>query len=134
MLGLGVQHEARVARELGVALVVVVIDPAHEPIAELLVSDPSPRIRRSAAELLRRSSEFDAANLERLYEYIQQRLAAGLAERSDEALAEAGGLLQTLAEGWRDASDSRKGAMKRPEPRAEEAELALAGAGRSWTV
>ncbi|MCB1018433.1 MAG: flagellar protein FliS [Acidobacteria bacterium] len=105
------------------------------------VQERNRAIARAAEIIIELQSSLDlerggeiAANLERLYEYIQQRLAAGLAERSDEALAEAGGLLETLAEGWRDASDSRKGAMKRPEPRAEETELALAGAGRSWTV
>ncbi|MEZ5366938.1 MAG: flagellar export chaperone FliS [Bryobacterales bacterium] len=76
-----------------------------------------------------------ATNLERLYEYVQHRLAAAMAERSDEPLAETIGLLKTLAEGWRDASDSRKGAMNVPEaPVEEEEEPALAGAGRTWTV
>lgn len=67
-----------------------------------------------------------AANLERLYEYIQQRLAAGLAERSDDALAEALRLLETLAGGWKEATDSLHSAP-RPAPEA-------ASAGRSWTV
>ncbi len=34
VLRLGREHEARVARELGVALVIVMIDPRREPIAE----------------------------------------------------------------------------------------------------
>ncbi len=69
-----------------------------------------------------------AANLERLYEYIQQRLAAGLAERDDEALQEAGRLLTTLLEGW-------KGASGAAEPAAQtDAEEATAAAGRTWTV
>jgi len=68
-----------------------------------------------------------AADLERLYEYLQQRLAAGLAERSDEALAEALQLLETLAGGWREAADSLRGERKEQLPEA-------AAAGRSWTV
>jgi flagellar protein FliS len=67
-----------------------------------------------------------ALNLARLYEYVQQRLATGLAERSDEALAEAGQLLETLAEGWKDAAADLKS------PPAAEPETA--GAGRTWTV
>ena len=73
-----------------------------------------------------------AADLERLYEYIQQLLAQGLASRADEPLAEASTLLETLAEGWREAADSLKPAPSdddAPEPVLEEA-----AAGRAWTV
>lgn len=67
-----------------------------------------------------------AANLERLYEYIQQRLAVGLAERSDDPLAEAMQLLETLAAGWKEACDAlRTHVEAAPEP---------AAAGRTWTV
>jgi flagellar protein FliS len=78
-----------------------------------------------------------AANLERLYEYIQQRLAAGLAERTNEPLAEAAGLLEILAEGWRDAS-AALGRTAAPAPEtlaaAEEQEESLVAAGRTWTL
>ena len=67
-----------------------------------------------------------AANLERLYEYIQQRLAAGLAERSDAPLAESIQLLDTLASGWKDACDALRTAVA--------AEPEAAAAGRTWTV
>ena len=69
-----------------------------------------------------------AANLERLYEYIQGRIAAGLAARADAPLAEAAGLLRTLAEGWREASN----ALKAPAPVPREPELAAAG--RAWSL
>ena len=72
-----------------------------------------------------------AGNLERIYEYVQTRLAEGLAQRSDEPLAEAAALLETLAEGWREASGT--GAPRVPQAPHED-ELELAGAGRAWTL
>jgi flagellar protein FliS len=70
-----------------------------------------------------------ALELARLYEYMQLRLAAGMAERSDPPLEEAVRLLETLAEGWREAS----GLLEDPLPEAEP-EPELAGAGRTWTL
>lgn len=70
-----------------------------------------------------------ALELARLYEYIQLRLAAGMAERSDPPLEEAVRLLETLAEGWSAAADS----LGDPQPDAEP-DPELAGAGRAWTL
>ena len=72
-----------------------------------------------------------AVDLERIYEYVQQRLAAALAQRTDEPLAEAAALLETLSEGWWNASVQSRPAP--PQPAADE-EPELAAAGRSWTV
>ena len=80
-----------------------------------------------------------AVELARLYEYIQTRLAAGLAERANEPLAEAARLLETLAEGWREcrrelASLSAAESPARAPLEAAEGEMALAGASRVWTL
>ena len=73
-----------------------------------------------------------AASLERLYEYIQQQLAAGLAELADEPLAETAQLLETLATGWKDAHQAMRA---KPGDEAEsQAKLEAAVAGRTWTV
>lgn len=45
-----------------------------------------------------------AKDLARLYDYIQQRLLAANAEQQAEPLLEAGRLLETLHEGWRECS------------------------------
>jgi flagellar protein FliS len=70
-------------------------------------------------------------NLERIYEYVQRRLAEGLAQRTDEPLAEAAALLETLADGWREACVALAPPVQQA-PREEE--LELAGAGRAWTL
>jgi flagellar secretion chaperone FliS len=82
-----------------------------------------------------------AVELARLYEYIQTRLAAGLAERTNEPLAEAARLLETLSEGWRECrreltslSATETPAPSRAPLEAAEGELALAGASRVWTL
>jgi flagellar secretion chaperone FliS len=71
-----------------------------------------------------------ARELARLYEYVQLRLAAGLAEGADEPLAEALQLLETLADGWREACQSLGDSTLS----AAELEPELTGAGRTWTL
>ena len=96
-------------------------------------------IARASAILLELQGSLDvenvgeiAANLERLYEYVQQKLAEGLAQRSDAPLDEAAGLLETLAEGWSDASGRLKAPLEPASPAEDEPELAAAG--RAWTL
>lgn len=99
------------------------------------ISARNTAIARTSEILIELQSSLDAdkggeiaADLERLYEYIQQRLAAGLAERSDEPLAESLQLLDTLAGGWKEAAESLRST---PKP---ESESEAAAAGRTWTV
>jgi flagellar protein FliS len=100
------------------------------------IQERNQAIARASEVLIELQSSLDAdrggaiaLQLARLYEYIQLRLAAGLAERNDEPLAEAIRLLETLADGWREAADALGGQQP-----AVELEPELAGAGRTWTL
>ena len=71
-----------------------------------------------------------AKDLARLYDYIQDRLITGHAERNAEPLIHARNTLQTLLEGWQDCRRALDEQL--PEP-AEE--LAAAGSSpRAWTL
>ncbi len=77
-----------------------------------------------------------SARLAQLYDYIQQRLIEANLQQSDAPLAEALGLLSTLAEGWHTLRD-REGQSKAAAPApawaaAQEPEPALAG--RGWSL
>jgi flagellar protein FliS len=49
-----------------------------------------------------------SANLARLYKYIRAQLMIANAKQQDQPLADVESLLQTLAEGWKGVSESRK--------------------------
>ncbi len=71
-------------------------------------------------------------DLARLYDYIQDRLITGHAERTAEPLIDARNVLQTLLQGWQDC----RAALDEPlqESTAVE-ELAAAGSSRrAWTL
>jgi flagellar protein FliS len=71
-----------------------------------------------------------AKDLARLYDYIQDRLITGHAERTAEPLVEARNLLQDLLEGWHEC----RAALDEP-PQEPVEELAAAGnSGRAWTL
>ncbi|MDA0205935.1 MAG: flagellar protein FliS [Acidobacteria bacterium] len=71
-----------------------------------------------------------AKDLARLYDYIQDRLITGHAERNAELLVDARNVLQTLLEGWHDC----RAALDEPAQEPAE-ELAAAGSNRrAWTL
>jgi flagellar protein FliS len=71
-----------------------------------------------------------AKDLARLYDYIQDRLITGHAERNAEPLVEARKVLQTLLAGWHVC----RAALDEPLPEPVE-ELAAAGSSRrAWTL
>ena len=72
-----------------------------------------------------------AKDLARLYDYIQDRLITGHAERSAEPLVEVRNLLQNLLAGWQECRAALDDELV-PEPLQE---LAAAGGGsRAWTL
>lgn len=72
-----------------------------------------------------------AKDLARLYDYIQDRLITGHAERTAQPLVEARNVLQTLLEGWHEC----RAALDEPVPQPAEEELAAAGSRRrAWTL
>ena len=73
-----------------------------------------------------------AKDLARLYDYIQDRLITGHAERTAEPLVNARNVLQTLLEGWHECRAALDETVPQP---AEEQELAAAGSlRRAWTL
>ena len=114
---------------------------ARELAAENQIHERNTAIARASEILIELQGSLDAekggeiaANLERLYEYIQQRLAAGLAARDDAALAEAIRLLETLLEGWKDACNGlRRPGFELASPD-DGVGTEAAAAGRAWTV
>ena len=70
-----------------------------------------------------------AKDLAKLYDYIQDRLITGHAERNGEPLVEARNLLQTLLGGWQDC----RAALEEPVPEPER--VAVGGSSRrAWTL
>lgn len=71
-----------------------------------------------------------AKDLGRLYDYIQDRLIAGHAERNAQTLVEARRLLQDLLQGWHQCRAALDESVHEPVP-----ELASTGSGqRAWTL
>lgn len=71
-----------------------------------------------------------AKDLARLYDYIQERLITGHAERNAVPLVEARRLLQELLEGWQECRAALEDSLHEPI-----AELASAsGSPRGWTL
>ncbi len=71
-----------------------------------------------------------AKDLARLYDYIQERLLTGHAERKAEPLAEVRRLLQELLEGWHECRGALEESLQEPV-----AEVTSAGSRpRAWTL
>ena len=71
-----------------------------------------------------------AKDLARLYDYIQDRLITGHAERNAEPLIDARNVLQTLLEGWHDC----RAALDEPEQEPAEELAAVGSRHRAWTL
>jgi flagellar protein FliS len=71
-----------------------------------------------------------AKDLAKLYDYIQDRLITGHAERNAEPLIDARNVLQTLLEGWHDC----RAALDEPVQEPAEELAATGSSRRAWTL